>query len=890
MRGKIKTSSLSSYLVRVSTIVSIVSSITISILLYHSVENYLKNQNIHYAIDNTTQAANTIERELTKVNNMLHSIATDNTIITQLKTQNDSASEGYGKFQSSNQLKEYLFLLSNESNYIEDIIILTDRNQFSSSNLILNFNFNGLRLSPLANTNHFFTLRDYFANVSSSKLTKAEINLLEEPQLNNRFFYATNIIDSNSMYHGHLLITINHDSLISNLLNSPNYRVTHRGNQTLAQGENFENIILDSNIDSEYNIFDDFLVFSETILPYPLNLEYQMSRFKNINLEIMLVIILAVTLLVSFIASILAKFTARSVLKPVNDLLVWMNQQKSSSKKLTYPKDNVPIFGFRRRIQLYFLITILLPFFTVSLIFYLITLNTVSQEVIALSRSQHDSKTILLNEEINKVQKVLASYSANLNLASPNETASFDNLVSYIDSDSTLSRIEYLALYGPTGDLLVTTNNSSPSKLDLYLLNNVNNPYRFSIIPLATEQTGGLIAIRSPQTSQANSGSTDNVLVIKLTDEFFFNLPLIEEAKFEVITFNDSTMWNLTSSLDVPATLDSTYTFKTDLMINDMVFSSVYDMSTVRSDINQLFFDNTFLLIILVLIIIILSQSLSNRVVRPFSRILMFINSSTRDVPSSTLDWQTDIDEIDELHQNFTNSVQRLNQLTDERIENQKHSLQNEYERRELQLLALQNQVNPHFLYNSLDNLLFLVESGDVDRSAMMVSSLSHFFRFITNRAHTIIPIQEEIAFTKRYIEIMKVRFDNFEVEWLVDPDILSGFMMKLTLQPLVENAIQHAAARTDDLVKIEVKINGDGNCINILISDNGRGIAPDKLDYIRNELKHSSYNKSGLFNVRDRLELYYRDFVLNIQSQVDVGTYVNILIPQTKSTEDFDA
>ena len=239
------------------------------------------------------------------------------------------------------------------------------------------------------------------------------------------------------------------------------------------------------------------------------------------------------------------------------------------------------------------------------------------------------------------------------------------------------------------------------------------------------------------------------------------------------------------------------------------------------------------------------------------------------------------IDEVEKLRQNFTRGLERLNALVDEKQELQEHYLNERYKKREIQLFALQDQVNPHFLYNALENLLYLVEAEETDRALAMVSSLSRFFQFVTNRKELMIPVSKEIAFTKNYLEIMQERFNNFSVSWDIDDTVLDEKVMKLILQPLVENVIHHNVSLTDSLVQITISIKKQDEMICFTVMDDGIGIEESKLQEIKAELLASSYNKSGLYNVHDRINLYYgSQSNFSIDSEVHEGTTVTICIP----------
>ncbi len=222
----------------------------------------------------------------------------------------------------------------------------------------------------------------------------------------------------------------------------------------------------------------------------------------------------------------------------------------------------------------------------------------------------------------------------------------------------------------------------------------------------------------------------------------------------------------------------------------------------------------------------------------------------------------------------FNHMIHTIQDLMDKIVEEQRNK-----ERSDLKVL--QYQINPHFLYNTLDSIAWLAEKG---RNADVVSSvlaLSKFFRIGISDGKDFIPLSKELDHIINYLTIQSIRFENrFRYEILVD-EKLKGFMvMKLMLQPLVENALRHGITEESDNV-ITISGHCEGRFLILTVSNTGYGISGRKIQEIYDKIHSQIPSESlGLKNVFQRLKLYYGDQAdLKIQSEDDV-TRISILIP----------
>ena len=236
--------------------------------------------------------------------------------------------------------------------------------------------------------------------------------------------------------------------------------------------------------------------------------------------------------------------------------------------------------------------------------------------------------------------------------------------------------------------------------------------------------------------------------------------------------------------------------------------------------------------------------------------------------------------EIIQLDATFNEMMKRIRDLAEKLLQEQENQ-------RKSELKALQNQINPHFLYNTLDSIIYMIDKGENEKAEEMIVALSKFFRISISRGKTIIPLKDEVEHVRNYLLIQKIRFgDQFTYTINVDPDLHQYSVIKLILQPLVENAIEHGLH--DGKGEIEIIGKQNENYIILQIKDDGYGITNEKLDQIYKSFHDDSIHEGvGLKNVYQRVKIYYGEEAdLKIESLFDEGTIISIYIPKKKATK----
>ena len=233
--------------------------------------------------------------------------------------------------------------------------------------------------------------------------------------------------------------------------------------------------------------------------------------------------------------------------------------------------------------------------------------------------------------------------------------------------------------------------------------------------------------------------------------------------------------------------------------------------------------------------------------------------------------------EIVSLTGSFDKRMDKIHHLAQEVVDEQK-------ERTKSELKALQNQINPHFLYNTLDSIIYRIDQNENKKAQERIVALSRFFRISISRGKNIIPVQSELRHVKYYLQIQKRRFgESFGYEIEAEKNTLDLPIIKLILQPIVENSIVHGFgenARQGARILIRIFLHGEFLCFSV--EDNGRGRLREQKQEILQSFKDRNIHKGvGLSNVYQRIRIFYGEKSdVRIESEPDKGTKIEILIP----------
>ncbi|WP_314163199.1 sensor histidine kinase [Lachnoanaerobaculum gingivalis] len=256
------------------------------------------------------------------------------------------------------------------------------------------------------------------------------------------------------------------------------------------------------------------------------------------------------------------------------------------------------------------------------------------------------------------------------------------------------------------------------------------------------------------------------------------------------------------------------------------------------------------------------------------------LDGSVREIESGNLDVEivpSGSYEVEHLGKSIKNMLGRIKVLMSDLVAEHNAKRKSEFD-------TLQSQINPHFLYNTLDIIVWMIENENSDKAVNIVTALAKFFRISLSKGKNIITVKDEVEHVRNYLMIQNMRFKNrFEYSIDVDEEVLSYSSLKLMLQPLVENAIYHGMEFMDGDGEIDVKVFKEDDSLYFTITDNGLGMSEDMVETLLSKDFVPSKKGSGIGakNVNERIKLYFgSEYGLKVESEPDEGTKITIHLP----------
>ena len=359
----------------------------------------------------------------------------------------------------------------------------------------------------------------------------------------------------------------------------------------------------------------------------------------------------------------------------------------------------------------------------------------------------------------------------------------------------------------------------------------------------------GNIVYHPQQQQLYNELQTENISLIMDTEDDTVLTGTGSNGKLYSISRSDKTGWTVVDCTNVR-----------ELLSKSRQAQSIYVLTAV----------------ILVIVALLFSRFMARSITLPIQK-LRDSMEKVQEGDFSVSDVVVDSDnEIGSLTKSFDVMTHRIQELMEQNVHEQE-------EKRKSELKALQSQINPHFLYNTLDSIIWMAEGKKYEEVVLMTASLARLLRQSISNEDEVVPIANEVEYAKGYLTIQKMRYkDKLEFQIDVDPSILHIPLIKLVLQPIIENAIYHGLKYKESKGLLIIKgFMKDGNAV-LQVIDDGVGMDEETLAHIYDKHKVNYHsNGVGVYNVQKRLKLYYgEDYGITYTSELGKGTTATITIP----------
>ena len=279
----------------------------------------------------------------------------------------------------------------------------------------------------------------------------------------------------------------------------------------------------------------------------------------------------------------------------------------------------------------------------------------------------------------------------------------------------------------------------------------------------------------------------------------------------------------------------------------------------------------------------LVNSYISSRITTPIRKLELSVNEIEKGNLNAKVDAEGSY-EIRHLGQSVQNMAKQIQVLMADIVSEHEKKRKQEFD-------TLQSQINPHFLYNTLDVIVWMIENEKPDQAVKAVTALARFFRISLSRGKSIITVKDELEHVRNYLMIQHMRFKNrFSYTIEAEDEVLELASLKLMLQPLVENAIYHGMEFMDGDGEIFISAWKEGEDLYLKVSDNGLGMTEEQVARLFSDMPHTGSSRGsgiGVKNVNERIRLYFgSEYGLSIESEPDEGTVVTIHLPAVAYSE----
>ena len=563
------------------------------------------------------------------------------------------------------------------------------------------------------------------------------------------------------------------------------------------------------------------------------------------------------------------------------------------------------------RTFLFITVLTVIPFIVLSIMFYSNTLKNIREEITLENSYIFDNSVNIIDRTLMEVDTLTSSLASN----ESTQLYTINNVST--DSFKTISRlaktlpiiyryIDSIYIYSEPTDTVIMDNNSIPlsdlsdtdwinayravtSPKGTIIPRSKNNVYPQLItiikpIYVADEKKGAIIMNINAQSiynsmlyQQYKDGrlfflvNADNKIIISSELSYFNTYP--DDIGLNTLTI-ESNPKNSVYEIN-----DKNYVVLSgDSAISDYKYISAYPLELYEHKLSTMKLQIIGILLLLMIIIFILAYVASVRSYSPLNEIISFLDNSQPPADSIEEEDKNELMYIINSIQTHINDKTKMAEILEERMKLLRKS----------QYDMLQTQINPHFLYNTLETINWMAYNMSNSENPVSKSliNLASFFRNTLTSGY-FVSIENEIKYTNEYVNILALRYgDLFDIEWDIDESILSYTIIKICLQPIIENAVYHGIKQKNDKGLIKIKGLCDDNNIILIVSDDGVGIEKDDLDELNKTLSETSFTNEkshiGLSNVNQRIKIIFGDsYGIHVESTVGVGTDVYVTIPK---------
>ncbi|QGQ94102.1 sensor histidine kinase [Paenibacillus psychroresistens] len=651
----------------------------------------------------------------------------------------------------------------------------------------------------------------------------------------------------------------------------------------------------------------DWLEYVKLLSPYGLKMTIAFHYNQHAIFSILRTYA-AVSLVVIVASLMLSIWISGKIVSPIVELSKFM-QLEGGKLPLNIVPENwagkqwLPHLSVRLKVLYLFMLSVGLPIIF-AIIFYWQLLNTFSNHQLQSSMERITDQTgLTVSNEMQRYERMVQQLSENADLLSrmnrstdvlsggtaPSVDGQYDYTtlgdLSYFVLFDSLGRVNYSSIFSDSPALFHLEPSVFSNDPDQDLLWQPQGPDIFRKDTLKI--VGNLY-----KSGQKNSERTGYIQIV-LKPDVFQSIPLPASVNWKLYTNLDQLLYDVFSTKSELLNELRNYTsVNRSIAGTDRKLVLQYPKDLSNDLRNRLLLTDLVVLLTVFAVCMLAGQGMSHIIVRTIRKMQIRMDQMSDNYLQPKFQYRSN-DELGVLVQSFNEMIYKINLLMRENIESRTREQTMLMLKSQAELNMLQQQINPHFLYNTLESINMEAQASESPKISTMVSALAQIFRYSISKGPELVPLSTEIKHTQNYIAIQQIRFrDRFSVEYQISEEVLSQPVLKFILQPIVENAIQHGLSEYTSGGELHISAKCENGCIQIRVADNGVGMKKNQIQEIHERMQVMDFQAAddkvptsrsgyGMDNVFRRLQLYYGGKAeFRIESKLMKGTTIVLIIP----------
>lgn len=916
---KMKRFKIKTIISMIAMIIAVLSYSTVAVVLYQSSTGFLKEKITSASFSNLSQISKKIEMSLSEIENLTKRITTSH-VLHDLLLQYDQRK--HIPFDNRNLSREISSFLNNAKEYADGVdsvlILMPDDHFYVSEND--NKDHEHIDYDTLLMVAHFNQLisnpqRPSLIHLNEDVLHHQNELTSKDNILTKGSTLFTSAIKLDDQVNAIVVIKINED-WIKGILDEKYQVAILNGKDVLWKGtqidlpfveENFPDVVGNEGMLGETGTGKERVIYKKLswddwYLFYFENLESSTNRLKIIGTLILIFFVISV--LTSFAIS---RLTLKRVIEPLNQLSDNVRRYKNNDEQdpdFSIKKDK---YSMRDRILVYFLSVILVPLSLFIGAYFIFSQKIIREELIYAEATAFHQTTENISLFIENKLKAISSmnYDRTIQDAMVTEPDELnpDMLYEVVNGYMLLTNgYDDITFYNIHQERILSTyNNNHEYQNEIDSLPN-NNDKKIKWLPVRKDALGRNILGIAIEVTGSNLDTSYHQYLLKNIGYIFLRLDesdleqiyrviyVKSNASVHMIDASSTIISSVDESLiglpyqqlkDVPENRSNSLIFNEAIDGTPWFLTAEYDYQEIYDDFMRILHYSGFFLLVIVLFLVIASYEIAFRIANSITRFNHILSDTKADMSLEYFPSNSRISEVYELAVTFNEMVTRIDTLIDDLILSKNKQNRLETEKKDAEILALQSQIQPHFLCNTLESIRCLVKEKKETAATEMLKDLSDLFRYGISKVENLIDIRQELSHAAAYTRIMKKRFENIQFDFEIDEAVNDYQTPKMVLQPIIENAIYHGLAPRKSQGSIKISCREEEETILFSVADDGVGMDSNALIQLKDRLLQSHSNRIGLENVQKRLKLYFGEKA-DIQIDSDTkGTTVKLTIPK---------